>query len=43
MGVVGEALGIAEKGEKISAENLADRLEDSVLQVKNVYADLDAI
>ena len=43
LGALGEALGIAQKGEHISAPNLADRLEDSVLKVKNVTLDLKSI
>ena len=43
LGAMGEALGIAEKGERLSAFNLADRLEDSVLKVKNITLDLDSI
>ena len=41
LGMMGHALGIAERHEKISAENLADRLEVAVLKKETIHHPFD--
>lgn len=41
LGLMGEALGVCGKGALITAANLADRLDDSVLQQETIHASLD--